>query len=121
MVSLYLQDNAYEMNRIDSLLNFLKESPKDSFIQFALALEYIKNGDPDTGLQYFEGLVVNDPDYVGTYYHLAKLYIQLERADDAAACFDKGIAIAKKLNDQHSLAELQNAALNLKLGLTDED
>jgi len=109
------------MSRIEHLLQFLKESPKDSFIQFALALEYIKQGDAQTGLQYFEGLVLNNPDYVGTYYHLAKLYNQLNRKNDAIACYDKGIVIAKKLNDQHSLAELQNAALNLKMGIDDED
>lgn len=109
------------MSRIENLLQFLAESPKDSFIQYALALEYIKQGEQQTGLQYFEGLIHNDPDYVGTYYHLAKLYNQLNRKDDALACYDKGIAIAKKLNDQHSLAELQNAALNLKMGIDDED
>ncbi len=33
------------MNRIDTLLEFLKLNPTDSFVQHALALEYIKRGD----------------------------------------------------------------------------
>ena len=109
------------MSRINQLLQFLQDNPKDSFIQYALALEYIKIGEPDTGRQYFEQLISNDPDYVGTYYHLAKLYVQLNEKSLAESCYENGIAIAKKLNDTHSLAELQNAYTNLKMGISDDD
>ncbi len=108
------------MDRITQLLQFLQDNPKDPFVRYALALEYLKRNDTATGLQYFEGLVESDPDYVGTYYHLGKLYAALKRKDDALACYQKGMQTAKKLNDQHSLAELQNAHMNLELGLGDD-
>ena len=41
--------------------------------------------------------------------------------EQAEQCFQSGIAVAQKLGDQHALAELQNAALNFRLGLDDED
>lgn len=109
------------MDRIQQLLQFLQENPRDAFIQYALALEYIKKGDTDTGLFYFEQLVKNDPDYVGTYYHLGKLYKGIGRKQDALNCYQAGMLIAKKINDQHSLAELQNAHMNLEMGLDDEE
>lgn len=108
------------MSRIENLLEFLNENPKDSFVRYALALEYVKQGSPEIGLNYFEGLVEDDPEYVGTYYHLAKLYLQLSRKSDAESCYEKGIIIAKKINDQHSLAELQNAFLNLQMGIEED-
>lgn len=109
------------MSRITQLLKFYEENPNDSFVCFALALEYIKNGEPETGLQYFENLVQRDPDYVGTYYHLAKLYIKLGNKAAAEKCYADGMVIAKKLNDQHSLAELQNAAMNFSMGIEDDE
>lgn len=109
------------MSRIDQLLKFHEENPGDSFIRYALALEHIKTGDLDKALVYFEQLVAHDPDYVGTYYHLAKLYVKMGNRPAAANCYEQGIIIAKKVNDQHSLAELQNAATNFNMGLDDED
>jgi hypothetical protein len=40
--------------------------------------------------------------------------------DKAEMTYENGIAIAKKLQDQHALAELQNASLNFKLGISDD-
>ena len=108
------------MSRIPQLLEYLKNTPEDAFLNYALALEYIKSGQPEEGLRYFEHLTATQPDYIGTYYHLAKLYIHLGRREDAETTYTKGIEIAKRLQDQHALAELQNAALNFRMGL-DED
>lgn len=108
------------MSRIPQLEAFLSDSPNDPFIHYALALEHIKSGNLQDGLKYFEGLVQQHPDYVGTYYHLAKLYIQLQMPDKAEMTYENGIAVAKKLQDQHALAELQNASLNFKLGISDD-
>ena len=40
------------MDRIEQLKAFLVENPDDSFVQHALALEYIKLGD-DAAAKYF--------------------------------------------------------------------
>jgi len=97
------------MERIEKLKDFLRMDPSDSFLQHALALEYIKAGEDDQARQLFEELISRRPDYIGSYYHLAKL---LERSGDipgAASWFRKGIEEAKKAGDYHSLNELQAA------------
>ncbi|MEZ5013471.1 MAG: tetratricopeptide repeat protein [Chitinophagales bacterium] len=109
------------MDRLPQLLEFLNENPDDSFVQYAIALEYIKKGETDKARKQFEDLVNKDPDYVGTYYHLGKLYARLSLRAEALSCYAQGITIARKLQDQHSMAELQNAKLNLEMGLDDED
>ena len=65
--------------RIEKLKEFLKASPDDNFVQHALALEYIKLGDDNAARSLFENILIKTPDYIGSYYHLAKL---LERIGD---------------------------------------
>ena len=99
------------MDRLKALLEFLDEDPGDSFTRFALAREYLKQGLPEKALEYFEGLVVEDPNYVGTYYHLGKLYESLGRKDDAVATYRSGIQTAQRRREFHALSELQDALL----------
>jgi Tfp pilus assembly protein PilF len=97
------------VERIEKLNGFLKDSPDDSFLQHALALEYIKVNDDAAARQLFETLLQREPGYVGSYYHLAKL---LERANDinaAIAIYEKGMEEAKKAGDKHAYSELMMA------------
>ncbi|NBY25657.1 MAG: hypothetical protein EBQ65_08400 [Chitinophagaceae bacterium] len=97
------------MDRIAKLQEMLAQSPGDSFLQHALALEFIKRGDDLKARRYFEELLGSDPMYVGSYYHLAKL---LERNGDtsaAIATYEKGMEQAKKVQDQHAYNELRGA------------
>ena len=99
--------------RLQQLFAFLENSPKDSFITFAIAKEYEGLGNDQKALAYYLELCKNDADYVGTYYHLGKLYEKLERLDTAFQTYKDGMAIAKKMGDQHALSELAGAKLAL--------
>lgn len=103
--------------RLDQLLNLLNENPKDDFITFAIAKEYEKNGELDKALQFYLELVTQNKNYVGTYYHLGKLYEELFKNDDALRAYEQGILIASDQNDLHAKSELQNAKMNLELEL----
>lgn len=95
------------MDRINKLQEYLKASPTDSFLRHALALEFIKISNDAEARNLFEEILQHDPQYVGSYYHLAKL---LERTGDselAIEWYEKGMAAAKKAGDQHSYNELQ--------------
>ena len=95
--------------RIEKLLVFLKDNPKDSFLNHALALEYIKSGDEVHARTYFEANLANDSAYVATYYHLGKL---LERAGETQAAlttYEQGMTVAKAAKDNHTYNELQAA------------
>jgi len=98
-----------KMNRIEQLKNFLKENPKDNFLRHSLALEYIKMGDDLKARILFEEILADSPDYVGSYYHLAKLLERLEQTPLAIEWYEKGMLAAKNANDQHTYNELQSA------------
>ena len=97
------------MDRIEKILEFLKVNPKDNFLRHALALEYIKLGDDFKARILFEEILTESPDYVGSYYHLAKLLEKLEQTDKAIEYYEKGMAVAKAVKDNHSYCELQAA------------
>ena len=103
------------MDRIEKLQQLLADSPGDSFLQHALALEFIKRGEDSVAQNYFEQLLQNNPAYVGSYYHLAKLQERLGETEAAVATYEKGMAQAKLVNDQHALNELRSAWEELTL------
>lgn len=97
------------MERKEKLLQLLKNDPLDSFLNHALALEYIKEGKDIEAENLFKAILEREPDYTGTYYHLAKL---LERKNDYEAAikwYEKGMAAAKVAKDMKTYNELQAA------------
>ena len=108
------------MDRLATLQEFLRDDPDDPFTRFALAQEYAKRGEAEVARTYYEGLVRDCPDYVGTYFHLGALYRTLGRDADALAIYRAGIAAATAAGDTHARAELQSALLEVDgLGFDD--
>jgi Tfp pilus assembly protein PilF len=97
------------MDRIEKLKELLSKSPADSFLQHALALEYIKAGDDQPARILFEEILTREPSYVGSYYHLSKLLERNGQKEVAIKWYEKGMAEAKKAGDNHALNELRAA------------
>ena len=102
------------VDRLQLLLDYQKEDPDDPFTSFALAQEYLKRDDLTTARSYLEQLVVASPDYIGTYYHLGKLYERLELVPEAVRIYEKGIDAARAQREFHALSELQSALQKVK-------
>jgi len=96
-----------EISRLDKLLEFIKNEPEDEFLKYALATEYLRLNQSEKALWYYEDLVNNHPNYIGTYYHLGKLYEALGRKKDAIIIYEKGMQITKEKRDNHAFSELQ--------------
>ena len=99
------------MDRLSALEAFLADDPADPFTRFALAQEHAKRGDAGRALAFYQALVEDRPDYVGTYYHLGALYRALGRDDEARATYQAGVRAATEAGDAHARAELQGALL----------
>lgn len=97
------------MERINKLLAFLGENPDDSFVQHALALEYIKMGDEEKARALFESILTKDPGYIGSYYHLAKLLERQGDTESAILWYQRGMEAAAGAGDKHALGELRSA------------
>jgi tetratricopeptide (TPR) repeat protein len=99
------------MDRIEKIKELLKMGGRDSFLFHALALEHIKLGNDEEALKCFTNVLSHDPDYVGSYYHLGKLYERSGKKEEALSTYRKGKVVAQKAQDRHSWNEL-NAALD---------
>jgi len=97
------------MDRIGKLNEFLKANPADSFVQHALALEYIKLGNDGEAQKLFETILTRDPGYIGSYFHLAKLLERNGNEPAAIKVYEKGMEEAKKKGDNHAFGELRGA------------
>jgi Tfp pilus assembly protein PilF len=97
------------VDRIEKLHEFLKTNPEDSFVQHALALEYIKLGNDTEGRKLFETILQREPGYVGSYYHLAKLLERNGDTGEAIRVYEKGMEEAKKAGNNHAYGELRGA------------
>lgn len=97
------------MERIEKIKEYLKKNPNDSFLQHALALEYIKLGDDGAARTLFEAILLHSPDYIGSYYHLGKLLERNHLQQLAIEWYEKGMNAAKKAADNHAYNELRAA------------
>lgn len=95
-------------DRIRMLEKFHEEDPADPFNTYALALEYLKH-DPKRSRALFEVLLRYHEDYLPAYYHAAKFYQDMGEREEAVRVFEKGIALARKVDDRKALRELKSA------------
>lgn len=96
------------------MLEFLQTSGEDSFLQHALALEYVKIGKEEAAKELFTAIITREPTYIGSYYHLGKLYERLGENGQAIRIYQKGMEMARLAGDKHSFNELQMALEELE-------
>jgi len=109
-----------QTGRLEKLLEFIKNEPRDPFLKYALATEYLRLNEPAKALEYYEDLANNHPGYTGTYYHLGKLYESLGRSPDAIKTYETGMKITREKRDNHAFSELR-AVYNELTGTEEDD
>ncbi len=97
------------MSRLQQLQQMLLDEPNDSFLNYALALEYAKENDFPKAINIIEKVIQHDENYLGAYYQLGKLYEQQNLSEKATGIYQKGIVIAKAQNNKKAQGELNEA------------
>jgi tetratricopeptide (TPR) repeat protein len=108
------------MNRIEQLEEFLRESPQDPFLHYALIMEFLKGDDTEKTRAGFENMLANFPDYVGSYYHFGKFLEKMGESAKAEEVYKLGISVATKIRNHHAKGELMGA-LNMLLEMDDDE
>lgn len=101
------------MNRLAELKKMLAVDPADSFLRYAVAMEYQKAGDLDQAIEEFQRLLARDPAYVAAYFMCGRAL--RDRGDKPAAhqLWIKGIAKAREIGDQHAATEMSEEMSSL--------
>jgi tetratricopeptide (TPR) repeat protein len=96
-------------SRLSQIEEMLKIEPNDSFLNYALALEYAKVNDVKKAIDLIETLLLRNENYLGAYYQLGKYYEQIQDLPKAISTYTKGIEVAKKIKNNKALGELNEA------------
>lgn len=94
--------------RLLQLQEMLKTEPTDSFLNYALALEYGKEN-VKKAIEIIEELLLRDENYLGAYYQLGKYYEQLQQNEKAVIVYQRGIKIAQQQKNKKTEGELNEA------------
>lgn len=100
-------------SRREKILAMLEEFPDDAELLYALAMEYLSEGDESGAERRFRELIQAAPDYPPGYLQLGQLLVRLGREDEARAVYRDGIAVARKKGDEHAAGEMSNFLLML--------
>lgn len=101
--------NNNSATRIEMLKAYIAEDPADPFMQYALALEYVRLNKTVDAITMLENVLKLNPDYLPAYYQLGKLYEKNSRNADALKIYTSGMEVARLQKDLHTLSELQGA------------
>ena len=101
--------------RLQALERMLQAEPDDVFLNYALALEYLRDPSAITlaGLQLKKVLSL-DTDYIAAYYQLGKLSESAGKMQEALEFYNKGLAVAEKKKDNKSAGEFREAIFMLE-------
>lgn len=91
----------------------LEQEPNDSFLNYAMALEVARAGDSQQAIALIEGVITRDPDYLGSYLTIGKMYESTGQPEKAMAAYSNGIEVAKRLMNTKALGELNEALQGL--------
>jgi len=95
------------MNRRQKLEAMLADSPDDTFLQYALALQFAAEGD-DTGAdEKLSTLLEQDAHYVPAYFQLAQIVVRKGETDRARQLLTRGIEAARRAGDDHAEGEMR--------------
>lgn len=104
-------------NKMSRLAKIVKQDPDDTFSKFALALELLKANRVEKAQVLFEAVLRQDPEYLGVYYHLGKLYQSRGLYEKAQQLFEDGIDLATKKNELRTKSELYEAMQQLQFDM----
>ena len=97
------------MDRIDSIKQLLIQSPQDTFLNYALAMEYMSINQYQEAIKQLEWIRMHQVDYLPLYYQLAHLYEATDQNDQAIETYEQGIKIAVQQSDKKTELELKSA------------
>ena len=104
------------MSRLSKIQQMLQADPDDVFLNFSLAMEYVKENRLDEAAAQFDRVLQLDPNHVAAYMQRAGALLSLKRTEDARQAFEQGIAAAKRAGDNHAADKMTQALTLLGSG-----
>jgi tetratricopeptide (TPR) repeat protein len=101
-----------EPSRLEKLKGMLEKSPGDTFLLYATALEYRKNGDAPLALEYLDKVIQHDWGYCYAYHQKGLILESTGDLEAAKQAYRDGVEAASRKGDHHAKEEI-SAALSM--------
>ena len=95
------------MPSIEQIQKLLEAEPDDVFLNYSMAMEFVKADRVDEGVARFNRVMEIDPAYCAAYYHQGKTFLEAGRHDEAKDVLQRGMEAARQAGDGHSEGEMQ--------------
>ncbi len=102
------------MSRREQLEALLADSPEDTFLRYALAMEFASEGDHEKSLELHQELINGEPPYVPSFFMSGQQLAILDRPESAREVLTRGIAEARQQGDNHAAAEMSEFLTSLE-------
>lgn len=94
------------MSRREQLTQMLQSEPNDVFLNYALGMAMLAEGDDESGIDQLQHVIDLDAKYVAAYFQKGQALARAERTDEARDVLHRGIAVARQTRDGHAEAEM---------------
>ena len=101
------------MSRREQIESMLQDDPSDTFLRYALAMEYDKEGQHDQALEGFAQLTKGDPPYVPAFFMAGQMLARLDRINESRDFLREGIEQARAQGDTHAAGEMSEFLASL--------
>jgi predicted Zn-dependent protease len=95
--------------RLEQLQAMLQKEPSDPFLLYGIAMEYKKQNNPASAIDYFNRTLAADPSYCYAYFQSGQVHESTGDTDAARKAYQDGIAAAQKKGDAHAMSEISGA------------
>lgn len=95
-----------DKSRKQRIEEMLAEDPRDPFLRYGLAMEYVSAEQDEEAVRCFTELLQATPDYVPAYMQAGRALTRLNRVEEARTLFQSGIAAARQQGDLHAAEEM---------------
>jgi tetratricopeptide (TPR) repeat protein len=97
------------VKRKEDILTMLEQEPKDIFLNYALAMEWLGEGNYNKAEEQFLKTLQIKQDYLPCFYQLGQTAEKLNKEKEALEYYKKGVDLAKQQNNTKALNELNEA------------
>jgi Tfp pilus assembly protein PilF len=95
--------------RMEKLKQMLEKSPGDTFLLYAVALEYRKSGNNPSALEYLDQVILHDWGYCYAYHQKGLILESTGDTEAAKQAYRDGIIAANRKGDTHAAQEIAAA------------
>ncbi len=101
------------MPRLDQILKMLEADPRDTFLRYALAMEYRSLGEPVSAAENFLKLIGQQPPHVPSFFMYSQLLVESGEIESARTILRDGIEQARAQGDAHAAGEMSQFLADL--------